>query len=214
MTNKRDPEARRQEILDVAASLFSTRGYSDTSISEILRRVGIARGTLYHHFPSKEAIMDGLIERHTASILAATREIASNRQLSIPERLAGAIQAQLLWVEDAPASQLILDHLHQERNAMMHHKINSIVLRELPAVLAIVIQDGMEEGVFSTKYPRLCAEMAVAYVQAVFNDDMLRLRPEEREERVVAYVYMLERLLGAQEGAMSFFVQVMRDFHA
>lgn len=214
MSIKKSAEERRNEIMDAASRLFTSRGYDETSVSDILREVGIARGTLYHHFQAKEGIMDGLIERHTANILAATQEAASKPGASTQERLVGAMQAQMQWVADVPASQLMLDHLHQPRNVLMHHKINCIMLRELPAILSQIVEDGIRQGEFNTRYPRESAEMAVAYVQAVFNEDKLSLSPEEREARVIAYVAILERMLGAQEGSLQYLEQVFHDFHA
>ena len=48
---------RREEILDAAHTLFTTKGFQPTTMEDILRIVGIAKGTLYYHFPSKEQIL-------------------------------------------------------------------------------------------------------------------------------------------------------------
>lgn len=53
---------RRTQILGVARELFSSRGYHETSIQDILDRASIARGTFYLHFDSKRAIFDELID--------------------------------------------------------------------------------------------------------------------------------------------------------
>ena len=45
---------RREEILDAAHTLFTTKGFQPTTMEDILGIVGIAKGTLYYHFPSKE----------------------------------------------------------------------------------------------------------------------------------------------------------------
>jgi len=45
--------SRVEEILDAAEALFTQKGYDATSIKDIIDAVGIARGTLYHHFSSK-----------------------------------------------------------------------------------------------------------------------------------------------------------------
>lgn len=56
---------RKNEILDAAEHLFVTKGFDKTSTNDILSEVGIARGTLYYHFKSKEEILDALIMRFT-----------------------------------------------------------------------------------------------------------------------------------------------------
>ena len=59
----KEAEERKNEILDVAEELFGTYGFDHTSTNDILNRVGIARGTLYYHFKSKEDILDAVIQR-------------------------------------------------------------------------------------------------------------------------------------------------------
>ena len=54
---------RREEILDAAHTLFTTKGFQPTTMEDILRIVGIAKGTLYYHFPSKEQILKALVLR-------------------------------------------------------------------------------------------------------------------------------------------------------
>lgn len=54
LANSKEAEEPKKEILDVAEELFIAKGYDNTSTTDILERVGIARGTLYYHFKSKE----------------------------------------------------------------------------------------------------------------------------------------------------------------
>nr|MCR5272795.1 TetR/AcrR family transcriptional regulator [Lachnospiraceae bacterium] len=69
---------RRNEILDAAEELFVTKGYDKTSTNDILDRVGIARGTLYYHFKSKEDILNAMIERINDSLIAKAKMIAAD----------------------------------------------------------------------------------------------------------------------------------------
>ena len=57
----KEAEERKNEILDVAGKLFGKKGYDATSTNDILKEIGIARGTLYYHFKSKEDILDAMI---------------------------------------------------------------------------------------------------------------------------------------------------------
>ena len=54
-------EERKNEILDVAEELFAQKGYDNASTNDIIAKIGIARGTLYHHFGSKEEILDYIV---------------------------------------------------------------------------------------------------------------------------------------------------------
>ncbi|MBT9558049.1 MAG: TetR/AcrR family transcriptional regulator [Myxococcales bacterium] len=62
------PEERRDAILDAALQCFVTQGFHGTAVPEISRRAGIATGTLYHYFPSKEAIVNALFRKWKEAI--------------------------------------------------------------------------------------------------------------------------------------------------
>lgn len=56
-------EERRKEILETAERLFLKKGYTKTTVNDILKEIGIAKGTFYHYFKSKEEVMDEIIMR-------------------------------------------------------------------------------------------------------------------------------------------------------
>lgn len=60
----RQPELRSSEILDAAASLFVEKGVAATSIDDIVERAGVAKGTFYHYFSDRTAMLDALRERY------------------------------------------------------------------------------------------------------------------------------------------------------
>ena len=60
----KEPEVRKQEILDTALKLFGENGYEKTSISDIAKAIGVAQGLCYRYFPSKEALFDSAIEQY------------------------------------------------------------------------------------------------------------------------------------------------------
>jgi AcrR family transcriptional regulator len=60
----REPVDRRERILTAAATLFARKGVSATTVREIADEVGILSGSLYHHFESKEAIVDEVISSY------------------------------------------------------------------------------------------------------------------------------------------------------
>jgi AcrR family transcriptional regulator len=57
----KEPEERRNEILDTAETLFFTKGYGKTTVNDILQAIGIAKGTFYYYFKSKEEVMDAVL---------------------------------------------------------------------------------------------------------------------------------------------------------
>lgn len=56
-------QSTRQRIIDDATTLFARDGYEATSITSVLNRTGLSRGALYHHFDSKEALFDAVLDK-------------------------------------------------------------------------------------------------------------------------------------------------------
>jgi AcrR family transcriptional regulator len=78
----RQAEATRHLLVSTARQLFADRGYRGTSIEEILRRAGVARGALYHHFPGKDALFRAVYDDVQAEV--ATRVVAAALAVTEP----------------------------------------------------------------------------------------------------------------------------------
>ncbi|AZK45374.1 TetR/AcrR family transcriptional regulator [Paenibacillus lentus] len=195
----KNAEERRNEVLDAADELFGRKGFDGTSTNDILEKVGIARGTLYHHFRSKEDIMDALIERYSARLLDAAQKAAADRSIPVVERMIRVVMALNI---SGGSSEEIMEHIHKPQNALMHQKIQKVIIHGVPPILTEIIREGIEQGVFHTPYPYECMEMVVIYASTVFDGDMVVLTEEERLSRMLAFIYNLERLLGAESGSL------------
>ncbi|WP_223554908.1 TetR/AcrR family transcriptional regulator [Lysinibacillus sphaericus] len=202
---RKEAQERRNEILDAADELFGQKGFDGTSTNDILEKVGIARGTLYYHFKSKEDIMDALIERYNAQILGAAKAIAADKSIPINERIVRVVMA--LNISDGNGKEII-DHIHKPQNALMHRKIQKVIINGLPPILTEIIREGIELGLFSTPYPYECMEMVVAYTNTVFDDDLVEMSNEERASRIPAFVFNVERLLGVESGSLMYMMKL------
>lgn len=65
---RRRAEARPDEVLDAALELFVERGFSNTRVDDVARRAGLSKGAVYLYFPSKEALLEGLVRRAVVPI--------------------------------------------------------------------------------------------------------------------------------------------------
>ena len=198
-------DERRHEILDAAEKLFSTKGFDATSTNDILEEVGIARGTLYYHFKSKEAIMDALIERYNTKVLNIAKKIANDKSISVFERMMGVVMALNI------NNKSVIEHIHKPQNALMHQKVQRVILTEVTPILAEIIEDGIKEGVFNTPYPYESVEMLIAYTNTVFDTELIEMTIEEKARRIEAFIFNLERLLGAKRGSLISILQVFGD---
>lgn len=192
-------EDRKNEILDAVDELFGQKGFDGTSTNDILEKVGIARGTLYHHFKSKEDIMDALIDRYAIRLIDGAQEVAADKSIPIVERIIRVVMALNL---SGGSSEQIMEHIHKPQNALMHQKIQKVIINGVPPILTEIIREGIQQGLFSTPFPYECMEMVVIYASTVFDDDLVVMTEKERSSRIVAFVCNVERLLGAESGSL------------
>ncbi|MFD3259545.1 TetR/AcrR family transcriptional regulator [Paenibacillus lentus] len=203
----KNAEERRNEILDAADELFGKKGFDGTSTNDILAKVGIARGTLYHHFKSKEDIMDALIERYSARLLGAAQKIAADKSIPVVERIIRVVMA-LNISGGGDSSKEIMEQIHKPQNALMHQKIHRVIINGVPPILTEIIREGIEQGMFNTPFPYECMEMVVIYANTVMDDDMVQMTDEERGLRMQAFVFNIERLLGAKSGSLMYIIEM------
>lgn len=200
----KEANERKNEILDAAEVLFAEKGFDHTSTNEILEAVGIAKGTLYHHFKSKEDIMDAIIERQSEKMLSGARKIAEDRSIPVGERMFRVVMALRLEEINESGGRGMIEHLHRPQNALMHQKSKRIIMEQVPPILAIVLKDGIEQGLFDTPYPLECMEMVVAYLNTVMDDGLVEMTEEQRINRITAFIFHMERLLGVEPGRLAY----------
>ena len=206
-------DVRKNEILDAADALFAEKGFDGASTDDILKAVGIARGTLYHHFKSKEDIMDALIERYAARLLSGAQAIAGDKSVPVEERMMRTILALRVEHYSETGGKEMIGHLHKPQNALMHQKIQRVMMHGIPPILAGILEEGIAQGLFYTPYPLECMEMTVAYLDTVFDNAMFELADDQRILRIEAFIFHLEKMLSAPAGRFAYVAQMFENGH-
>lgn len=194
----KEAEERKNEILDVAERLFSVKGFDNTSTGDILAEVGIARGTLYYHFKSKEEILDAVIERMMGRMLARAKGLVKQKEIPVWQRLTLMIRAVQISGDWGDA---LMEQIHKPQNALMHQKIQERLLAGMNPLLTELIEEGVAAGICHTDYPAEVAEMTFLYVNSAF-DNLAELDETKRQRKMAAFIYNLERLLQMEQGSM------------
>ncbi|GIX56351.1 TetR/AcrR family transcriptional regulator [Bacillus paranthracis] len=200
-------EERRKEILETAERLFLTKGYTKTTVNDILKEIGIAKGTFYHYFKSKEEVMDEIIMRIIKEDVAKAKVIVSNPNIPVLEKLFRVLMEQS--PKSGDIKDKMIEQFHQPNNAEMHQKslVQSII--HLSPVLTEILEQGIEEGIFSTSYPQETIELLLSSAQVIFDDGLFQWKPEEMMRRVKAYIKMMEVSVGAKEGSFNYMLEVL-----
>ena len=195
----KEAEERRNEILDVAQRLFTAKGFDNTSTNDILNEIGIARGTLYYHFKSKEEILDAMIDRTIKQLVDKAKGIVYQKDVPVFERFTSMILT--LNISNSSFGNEILRQVHKPQNALMHQKIEARLLAEITPLITALIEDGIKQGICSTDYPQEVAEMTFVYSNAVL-DNLDKYNDDEQNRKINGYIYNLERLLNMEQGSM------------
>lgn len=195
--SRKEAQERRAEILDISMELFRTKGFDNTSISDILSEVGIARGTLYYHFKSKEEIMDSIIDRQSREMINRAKEIANTKSLPVLVRFFSTLQSLNFNNSDDRA---VVEFIHRPQNALINEKNHRVIMNEIPPILLGIVEDGIKEGIFKMDYPYEAIEMVINYAISVFGHEFSILTEELKQKKIVAFIRNIEVLFGAKKG--------------
>lgn len=204
----KNPEERREEILDTAERLFASRGYGTTTINDILGAIGIAKGTFYYYYKSKEEVMDAIIMRKIASQVAEAEKVAGDEYLSVNEKVFSFL---MMLREDGQSA-----HTAGSRpdNAEMQQKTLVALVRSIGPVMAGVIEQGKREDMFSTEYPLEAVELLLVAVKMIFDESLFTWTPEERTNRARSFAATMEASLGAPKGSFNFVAEMLSGYPA
>ena len=191
-------EERKNEILDVAEQLFAEKGFDNASTNDIINKIGIARGTLYHHFASKEEILDAMVDRMTRRSISRAGNIIADRSVPLLERLSAAVISLNI---NSGAGTEVLEQMHRPQNALLHQKMQERILSGVVPLIAKLIEEGNAEGTFDSAYPDEAAEMIMTYANTAF-DTLAATTSEQMERKSRAFICHTERILGAEEGSL------------
>ena len=109
-------EVRRQEIVATARQLFQVKEYEQTTMQDVMDQLGIAKGTIYHYFKSKEELLEAVIENIVEEDIVNKQLLLKKTQGNALERIRALISMDSMAADHAE----ILEHLHRTGNIGMH----------------------------------------------------------------------------------------------
>lgn len=138
----KQPDERRQEILDAAMALFTTRGYDAVSMRDIARAADITPGLVYHYFDSKENLFSVAFDAYVIECTNGLIEVLDNPDLPLGGKL------DVLFSQPADEeSRRYHAFFHAKGNRMFHDHLSFAICHRLyPHVLAAVRRDARLRG--------------------------------------------------------------------
>ncbi|GEM_PF-2169507 len=144
----------KERIVVCATELFMEKGYRATTLNDILQEAGIARGTLYHHFDSKEDLLCTVAERIKARYLDVIKEAAADRGKDVLQRMADIDEGMI----SLPETEWIRRELRSlDVDASLILNVLRSSLEEALPYYAQMVEEGVEQGVIVTPHPQTAA---------------------------------------------------------
>lgn len=207
MRTVKEHEERRNEILDTAERLFVSKGYMKATVNDILQEIGIAKGTFYHYFKSKEEVMDAIIMRIIHEDVAVAKKIASDSNIPVLDKLFQILMSQV--PKTGGNKEKMIEQFHQPNNAEMHQKSLVQAILHLTPILTDVIKQGIKENIFQTDYPQETIEFLLASAQVIFDEGLFHWQPHEVMQRAKAFISIMETTLGAEKGSFGYILDIL-----
>lgn len=186
-------EKRKQELLRIAYSMFLTRGYENTSVDEIIEEAGIAKGTYYYYFESKEQMLEEVIGMMIDRETEAAKQVLL-ADIPIPQKIVGIISSFRPTNEE----HLIESALMQPENSLMHSKIRKKLTEKVVPLLSGVVTEGIHEGLFSCDNIPERVRMLLVISNDLFDEGRFT------DNDIAVFIDVSEKLLGAKTGTMEF----------
>ena len=150
----KDYAVRRNEILDVAQRLMTSKGYEQMTVQDILDELGISKGAFYHYFSSKQELLEAIIERLLDMSEQMLAPIVSDPALTALEKFERFFTSISDWKTARRGFVLaLLKVWYQDDNAIVRSKLRLTLIQRIKPLLAAIIHQGILEGVMTCSQP-------------------------------------------------------------
>lgn len=155
-----------QRILDTAAACFYRHGYTGTTLRAIAAEAKVSVGTLYKHFPSKQAVLAEIVDATQDALIVQTEAAVAVAGEDPAARLEAAVWAQCDFYAGHRCSAFVANiELRSLEPANREHAEGKS--RHLNDLVAEIIRDGVERGVFEVDEPAAVSRALLSMCTAV-----------------------------------------------
>ena len=144
MRISKDPQVRKQEILDTAMRLFYEKGYEATSMADIAKEMDVVKGLCYRYFDSKQTLFQEAMDQYVVLCCAGFIQILHRQDLTIQEK----IDAVATLMSEDKAQYKYHDFFHKAGNEELHEQLTIRMCKMLaPHIIEEVKRLEKSEGI-------------------------------------------------------------------
>jgi AcrR family transcriptional regulator len=195
----KDPKERKNELMDAAEQLFVEKGYEHTSASDIIRMVGVAQGTFYYYFESKDDILNAVIDRYTMRYVEFVRTIVDDDSMSALQKFQSMID-EFLSLKNR--KKQFSKYLNIEEKVARHERFRGDMETSFSPLVLRIVKQGIREGVFDVDHPKETTELIVLIVDRLITNVRRIEDKKKRTLKAKAAAALIEKALGASKGSL------------
>lgn len=168
MARNKYPEETVNRILDESMKLFLEKGYDHTTIQDIINHLdGLSKGAIYHHFKSKEEILEAATDRLFSGMLQNMVEIRDQNGISGRDKLIRMFRESM----SNPNQIKIVDAAPDlwRNPQLLATQFQQVVGDIIPVYVEPIIREGVSDGSIQTEYPKELAEVLMILVSIWIN---------------------------------------------
>lgn len=196
----KSPDVRRDELLDIAQRLIADVGYEAMSVESVTQTAGVAKGTFYHYFSSKEDMLGQLLDRLMDGLFASLEERRAAAGGNAIAKLGAILEASSQYKAMQLPNYLSSASLYRSENYALRHRLFERWERAVRSIVAPVVADGVAEGSFHVGSVEFATDVLISLW---FDTSQRILDRAVAEPDAVGFVKVLERdtaaLWAAQE---------------
>ncbi|MGD9569960.1 MAG: TetR/AcrR family transcriptional regulator [Sedimentibacter sp.] len=222
----REGNNREQEFIDAALELFYQKGIEETTVNNIIDKVGLTKGAFYHYFDSKESIYKAASKYYVDKKVEVVKGITKEQNIDAIEKL-NRINSEIVNIKlnNADFRWKIYKVISSNKNIKIDKLIKEQFLIEAKPYYTNIILQGIQEGTINTRFPEETAEFLIhlnnlinkMITDSIFGDETLlesmeviiKKMADPQNQLIIMrklefYEDTLVRILGTKEGDIDF----------
>ena len=161
------PQTRRNDLIDAATRAFARKTVANTTVGDIVKEAGVAQGTFYLYFASKEDVMDAVAELITERMVAGIEKQVASIDGGAAAKFLALRDAVLLAAEGDSGTREIAETYHRPENRAIHDRMAKRMMTRMAPLVEGIVREGVAEGIFISENPRAAAWIILGGLHAV-----------------------------------------------
>jgi len=206
-------EVRKKEILSTAELLFCKKGYEQTSVQDILDRLKSSKGSFYHHFPSKESLLEGICKKRAEEVYLITKEKIENDE-NILSNLDNLFSGMIpLCSERIAFLLMLLSIFHLPEGKLIRIKYCESLAGQFRSDVITQIKKGHHSGALFCDKPEIATDIVLLLLNNLWvniSDHIISAEENGKEPDLAEqlnivdqYRFCIEKILTLPYGSMS-----------